>query len=184
MLRVALLLLLAFLVVLAGGLTVRFVVLLGDGESAPLEPVSAADSQRVQAELVGRSFRQFEPDRDADERKGVVLDFFDGITLWAQYAEDGHVVSEWEVRAAGYRVESRGDVGDEVTITFVEPASRQQFPDECEDCVDASGVSISVRNVFDADGIRFRIDDPDGVLTSPFPVFGSWTRFEEDEYLE
>ncbi len=140
-----------------------------------------ADPDRVQAELDGRSFRQFDPDRDADERKGVVLDFSDGVTLWAQYAEDGHVVSEWEVRASTYRVESRGE---EVTITFVDPSACRQFPEECSACVDTSSVSISIRNVFDADGIRFRIDDPDGVLTSPFPVFGSWTSFEEDEYLE
>ena len=146
----------------------------------PPEPIEA-DPDRVQAELDGRSFRRFEPDRDADERKGVVLDFSDGVTLWAQYAEDGHVVSEWEVRASTYRVESRGE---EVTITFVDPSACRQFPEECSACVDTSSVSISIRDVFDAGGIRFRIDDPDGVLPSPFPVFGSWTRFEEDEYLD
>ena len=152
--------------------------------AGPLEPVSEADAQRIQSELVGRSFRQFDPDRDADRRKGVVLDFFDGFSLSAQYAEGGYAVSEWEISSNDYRIESRGDDGGEVTIYFVAPTSRQQFPEECEDCIETSGVSISIRNVFDADAIRFRVNDPEGVLPSPFPVFGSWTQFEQDEYFD
>lgn len=78
----------------------------------------------------------------------------------------------------------RGDHNDELTLTFIAPTSLQQFPDACAGCIDTSGVSISIRNVFGADGIRFRIDDPAGVLPWPFPVFGGWTRFGEDEYLD
>ena len=152
--------------------------------SGPLEPVSEADAQRIQSELTGRSFRQFEPDRDADRRQGVILDFFTGFGLWAQYAEGGYAVSEWEIASNDYRIESRGGDSGEVTISFIAPRSRQHFPEECEDCIETSGVSISIRNVFDADRIRFRVNDPNGNLPSPFPVFGSWTRFEEDEYFD
>ena len=136
------------------------------------------------AELEDRSFRQFEPSKDASPRKAVVLDFFDGVTLRAQYAEDGYAVSEWQISSNDYRIESRGGDSGEVTISFVAPTSRQQFPEACEDCIETSGVSISIRNVFDADRIRFRVNDPNGNLPSPFPVFGSWTRFEEDEYFD
>ena len=71
-----------------------------------------------------------------------------------------------------------------MTITFVGPVTRQQFPEACEDCIGTSGVTISIRDVFDAERISFRVNDPEGVLPSPFPVFGSWTRFEEDEYFD
>lgn len=152
--------------------------------AGPLEPIAEADAERIMTELEDRSFRQFDPDRDAERRKGVVLDFFDGVTLRAQYAEDGYAVSEWEIASNDYRVEARGDDGGEVTISFVAPTSRQQFPEACADCIETSGVSISIRNVLDADRIRFRVNDPNGVLPSPFPVFGSWTRFEEDEYFD
>ena len=154
------------------------------GGAGPLEPVSGAEAQRIKAELAGRSFRQFDPDRDADRRKGVILDFFDGVTLWAQYGEGGYAVSEWEISSNDYRIASRADDSGEVTITFVDPLTRQQFPKACEDCIETSGVSISIRDVFDGDAIRFRVNDPEGVLQSPFPVFGSWTRFEEDEYFD
>ena len=40
-----------------------------------------------------------------------------------------------------------------------------------------TGVSVSVRNVFDPDRIAFRLNDPDGVLPLPFPVFARWTEF-------
>ncbi len=143
-----------------------------------------ADSERIKVELDGRSFRQFEPGRDADKRRGVVLDFVNGLSLWAQYAEGGYAVSEWQISSNDYRIESRSGDSGEVTISFINPRSRQQFPEACEDCIETSGVSISIRNVLDADQIRFRVNDPNGNLPSPFPVFGSWTRFEEDEYFD
>ena len=62
--------------------------------------------------------------------------------------------------------------------------SEQQFPRRCTDCIPTAGVSISIKNVFDSDDIEFRINDPNNVLPLPFPVFGSWTRFNEDEYFE
>ena len=81
-----------------------------------------------------------------------------------------------------YRIEQHGD--SEFTIHLLEPPSVQTLPIQCDDCIPASGVSISVRDLFDDDRISFRINDPEGVLPSPFPVFHSWTRFSEDEYVD
>lgn len=152
------------------------------GMEDPAQPVSETEEARVKAELEGRSFRQFEPSRDAHRRKAVILDFFDGITLWAQYAEGNRAVSEWEVSAKGYRIEQNGT--SVITIQLEEPGSRRQFPEECADCIPTSRLSISVRSVFDPGKISFKLNDPGNDLPSPFPVFKSWTRFQEDEYFE
>ncbi len=69
-----------------------------------------------------------------------------------------------------------------VTLYPVAPRTRQQFPTECVACIDVTSVSVSVRNVFDPDRIAFRLNDPDGVLPLPFPVFAQWTEFREDEW--
>ena len=142
--------------------------------------ITEADKERVVEELQGRSFRQFDPHLDASPRKAVILDFTVGITLWAQYSEEGHAVNEWEISAESYSVEGSGS---EYTIRFNEPGSAQGFPSECDNCIPTSGVSISIRDVFDGEKISFKLNDPDNVLPSPFPVFGSWTRFNEDEYF-
>ena len=34
------------------------------------------------------------------------------------------------------------------------------------------------------EGTRFKLNDPDKRLPSPFPVFKSWTKFREDEYFD
>ena len=142
--------------------------------------VTEAERERVVEELQDRSFRQFDPHVDGDPRKGVILDFYGGISLWAQFAEGPYAVKEWEILADSYTVEARGS---EYTLRFINPGSRQQIPTECEDCIPAEGVSISVRDPFDEGSIAFRVNDPDGVLPLPFPVFESWTRFSEDEYV-
>ena len=73
--------------------------------------------------LKDRSFRQFDPDDiDASPRKGVILDFFDGIRFWAQYAEGKYAINEWEIFAADYRIEQAGD-DSEIKIYFTEPSS-------------------------------------------------------------
>ena len=69
-------------------------------------------------------------------------------------------------------------------LHFTAPRSERTLPDPCADCVEFSGLSISIRDVFDEEKIRFRVDDPQDSLPSPFPVFGSWTRFEEDIYYD
>ena len=142
--------------------------------------VPEVDEERVIAELQGRSFRQFDHHLDASPRKAVILDFTGGITLWAQYSEEGHAVNEWEVFAESYSVDGSGS---EFTLRLNEPGSAQEFPTKCDNCVPTSGVSISIRDVFDSEKISFKLNDPDNVLPSPFPLFGSWTRFNEDEYF-
>jgi len=149
-----------------------------DGD--PPEPVDQEALDLMAAELEGRSFRQFQPSLDASPRSGVILDFHHGLRMWAQYAEGGHAVYEWEITAHSYRVESTAD-GSAIVLIPEDVASERWFPDPCLDCVPTTGISISVRDVLDADEIAFRIDDPENVLPQPFPVFDSWTRFREDE---
>ena len=139
----------------------------------------AVDSR---AGLSDRSFRQFEPHVDGIPRKAVVLDFSGGFSLWAQYSEGGHALVEWEIVADAYSVE-HDDSRSEVTLHPIAPRTWQQFPTECGDCVDATGVSVSVRNTSDPDRIAFRVNDPAGVLPAPFPVFTTWTGFREDERM-
>ena len=157
-------------------------LMLSCGSSA-LEPVSGLEEERIKSELGGRSFRQFEPSRDASPRKGVILGFFNGIRLWAQCAEDGHAKYEWEIYSTGYRIESRGG-GSEFEVLFVSPKSMQGFPIECENCIETLGLSISIRDIFDGERISFKVNDPEGDLPLPFPVFDGWSNFEEDEYFE
>lgn len=154
--------------------------------SRPLEPVDAAEEEKVKTELKDRSFRQFDPNRDADKRKGVIIDFFDDfegnvINLWGQYAEGGHALKEWEIFAKDYRVEKGGS---EYRLYFEDPHSHQNLPSVCDDCIETKGVSISIRNLYDRDKIEFKINDENGSLPSPFPVFKSWTNFREDELFD
>ena len=151
----------------------------GNGE---LMPVDEAEEKRIKAELDGRSFRQFEPSIDASPRKGVVLSFFDEVSIWAQYAEGYRAVNEWEVLADDYRVERAGD-SPEFTIYFREPTSVRELPTKCTNCIPTSGFSISIRNVFDEEKIEFKLNDPEDGFPRPFPIFESWTEFSEDEIM-
>ncbi len=153
------------------------------GQNGPFEPVSGDEEERIKTTMNGRSFRQFEPSRDASPRKGIIVDFNGGFSVWAQYARDGHAVNEWEVGAKDYRIEKSGN-GSEFKIYFVSPNSAQTFPEKCDNCIGTSGVSVSIRDLFDDGKISFKINDPDGVLPLPFPVFRSWTKFSEDEYFD
>ena len=128
-------------------------------------------------------FRRFEPSKDASPRRGVILDFSGRVSIWAQYSEDGHAVNEWEIISNDYRIERRGG-SSEITIQLDQPRSTQGFPTRCGDCIPTSGVSISIRDVFDRDRISFKVNDPNGILPPPFPVFGSWTELPEDEIME
>ena len=145
-------------------------------------PVTAADDTMVRAALQDRSFRQFEPHVDGDPRRGVIVSFFGPLSLWAQYAEGRYALNEWEITARAYRIEKHGD-SSEVTLHFVEPQSTQGLPTQCDNCIDTAGVSISVRNYADKGSADIKINDPNNVLPSPFPVFGSWAKFREDEYV-
>ena len=147
----------------------------------PLLPVDSDEAQLVKVELKDRSFRQFDPSRDANKRKGVILDFFDGVRLWAQYAEGEIALSEWEILADDYSVEKSGS---EYRIYFQAPRSVQILPTQCDNCIRTSGISISIRNLFDGEKIQFKLNIDNDDFPQPFPVFESWTKFNEDEYFE
>ena len=152
-------------------------------EKGEFELLTAVAQAEIKATLNDRSFRQFSPHVDASPRKGVILGFFNGISLWAQYAEGNYAINEWEVHANDYRVEQATD-DSEIKIHFIQPSSRRILPDRCENCIETAGISISIRDVFDSERIAFKLNDPDDSLPSPFPVFQSWTKFREDEYFD
>ena len=155
------------------------------GSDTPVAPLDEEQTQRIMAALHDRSFRQFEPSKDASPRQSVILDFFgeNGIVLWAQFSRADRAIHEWSVISEDFHLVGDAD-GSEITARFNESRSEQVLPSKCEDCIDHVGVSISIRNVFDPQKISFRVNDPDHVLPLPFPVFDSWTRFQEDEYFE
>ena len=51
----------------------------------PLQPVSSEEEQRIKAELDDRSFRQFDPSKDADKRKGVIKRIYEPTALVLSY---------------------------------------------------------------------------------------------------
>ena len=146
----------------------------------PLQPVSSEEKQRLKAELNNRSFRQFDPSKDADKRKAVIIDFFNGVSLWAQYAEGIYALSEWEILSDDYRIEK---AGSEYRIYFEAPRSAQILPTACDNCIETTGISISIQNPFDSKKIRFKLNINNDNLPRPFPIFESWTKFSEDEYI-
>ena len=162
------------------------------GSDGPFQPVAEEEEERIKEALDDRSFRQFAPSKDASPRKGVILDFFDGIRIWAQYSKNGHAVNEWEIAAQDYRLLKigndlrigRGGHDPEFMIYFDNPRSTQQFPTKCENCIEVSEFSISIRDLLDSNKISFKLNNPNSKLPLPFPVFESWTRFEEDEYFD
>ena len=147
----------------------------------PLQPVSSEEGQRIKAELDDRSFRQFDPSKDANKRKGVIIDFFNGVSLWAQYAEGPYALNEWEILADDYRIEK---AGSEYRLYFEAPRSQQILPTQCDNCIETTGISISIQNLFDSKKIRFKLNIGDGDYPPPFPIFESWTKFNEDEYFD
>ena len=68
------------------------------------------------------------------------------------------------------------------TLYPVAPRTWRQLPSECGHCVDAKGVSASVKNILGLDRTVFRVNDPGGVPPEPFPGFTTWTEFREDEW--
>ena len=61
----------------------------------------------VKEELGDRSFRRFQPSKDGNPRKVVILDFSNGIGLWAQYSEDGYAINKWEIQADSYSIDGQ-----------------------------------------------------------------------------
>lgn len=147
----------------------------------PLQPVDSVQEQEIKAELEGRSFRQFDPSKDANKRKGVIIDFSNGVELWAQYAEGQTALSEWLISTDDYRIEK---AGSEYRIYFLTPRSEQILPKQCENCIETAGVSISIRDLFDREKMKFKLNISNNDFPRPFPVFKSWTKFIEDEYFD
>lgn len=162
-------------------LTCAVVLLAGCG-GAPAQPVTASEDAEVRGILQGRSFRQFDPNVEGDPRKGLVIEFSGPYMLWGQYSEGRQALNEWEISADDYRIEKHGNIS-EVTVHFIEPRSSQNLPAPCTGCIVTEGVSVSVRNYFERGEAEFKVNDPNNVLPPPFPVFDSWRRFSEDEYV-
>lgn len=162
-------------------ITIIFFLLLNSCKS-PLTLVLGDERNDVLSQLQDRSFRQFVPSKDAYKRQAVIIDFSNHqnmkINLWAQYAEGGKAINEWEIsddEVFVYKNETYYE------LSFIDPETHQNLPEKCDDCIITSGVSISIRNIYDDDRIEFRINDENNVLPPPFPVFSSWTKFNEDE---
>ncbi len=52
----------------------------------------AEKKSAVRDELRGRSFCQVQHSDYGNRRKAVILDLSNGLSLWAQYAQDGHAI--------------------------------------------------------------------------------------------
>ena len=146
--------------------------------------VGQEEEAMIKAVLANRSFRQFDPSRDGDPRKAIVIDFHGGLAMWAEFAEDGRATDEWEVSEDSYWIQRAAGRYDIYRLNFSRPRVRRTLPEECEDCIDVSGLAILVRDYGNAARINFILVDADGNLPLPFPVFHSWTRFEEDETVQ
>ena len=142
--------------------------------------VNLQDAAQVTAHLDSRVFRQFDPSRNAATRKAITIDFTDGLRLWAQNTEDGNAVDEWEVLQDYYWIE-RAQGEPIYRFDFPDPTVRRLLPEESEDSVDATGLTILVWDYGRKDEIQFALWDSVGHLPPPFPVFRSWTRFAEDD---
>ena len=141
--------------------------------------VSLQKAAEVTSHLDGRVFRQFDPSSTAARRKGIVIDFNGGLGLEARYAEGGETVDEWKVHGDYYWIEEAH--GHPVyRFDFPDPTAQRLLP-RGGDSVDATGLTILVRDYFKKDQIQFALLDSVGHLPSPFPVFGQWTRFVEDD---
>lgn len=153
----------------------------------PLEPelfswqlVKPQDAARISAHLDGRVFRQFDPSRNAETRKSIVIDFNGGLSLRAQATQGGNTVEDWRVWDSFYWMEKAH--GEPVyRFDWRGPNVERLLPEKCEDCIDTTGLVILVRDYFKKDEILFALWDSAGHVPSPLPVFENWTRFVEDE---
>ena len=90
-----------------------------------------------------RSFRQFQPSKNGYPGKAVILDFSNGLSLWAQYAQDDRDINKWEILAERYGFD--GEPGDTTfTIFFDKPYTRQELPTTGDGCKESARFSIIV----------------------------------------
>ena len=90
---------------MAWGISVPSTLVDRSGAPHAFVPVPEMDEQEIKAAPAGRSFRQFDPSKDAPPRESVIVEFFDGVGLRAQYSERGRALGEWEIVASDYRIE-------------------------------------------------------------------------------
>ena len=140
------------------------------------QPLSAEEAEHVKTALNKRSFRQFDPALDARKRKAIVLDFSDGIQLYAQYTEDKTALNEWEISAKEDHIEKAGTV---YRLHCKDPRVIQILPKQPDKQIQIRNLSISIRNLFDKQTIQFKLNPGANRFPLPFPVFESWTRFRE-----
>ena len=144
-------------------------------------PLSATEATALTEDLKDRSFVHFDPSSRSDKRSSVTIDFFHGLSLFGQYAEDDHAVYAWGIGSQEYSISRTGP--DEYTLLFTDPIPWQELPTPCGDCIDPSGVSIAVKGL-ESGPVAFKVHDPDGQLPPPFPMLADWTAFGEDQYFD
>lgn len=137
--------------------------------------------QRLESTMNGRVFRQSDPSADAVERKTVEIDFRGGgLAVRAQQLEGGQVVAEWSVSGPVYWIEKAVEQAIH-KLHIRNGVVERTRPEECTDCIDVRGMSVLIRRYHLDDDMRFVLWDSIGHLPPPFPVFQSWTSFEEIE---
>ncbi|MCY3808267.1 MAG: hypothetical protein OXG58_02330 [Gemmatimonadetes bacterium] len=137
--------------------------------------------QRLESTMNGRAFRQSDPSADAVHRKTVEIDFRRGeLAVRARQLEGGQVVAEWSVSGPVYWIEKA--VEDAIHKLHIRNGVVERtHPEECTDCIDVRGMSVLIHRYHLDDELRFALWDSIGHLPAPFPVFQSWTSFEEIE---
>ena len=129
----------------------------------------------------GRVFRQSDPSADAMQRKTVEIRFRGGgLAVKAQQLEGGQVVAEWSVSGPGYWIEKAVDQAIHKLHISGAVVERTR-PEGCTDCIDVRGMSVLIHRYHLDDDLKFALWDSIGHLPPPFPVFESWTSFEEIE---
>ena len=158
------------------------------GCSVPVKPLEYSwrflelvEIQRLESVMSGRVFRQSDPSSDAMVRKTIEIHFRGrGLAVRAQQLEGGQVVAEWSVSGPVYWIEKAVDEAIH-KLHIGEAVVERTRPEECTDCIDVRGMSVLVHRYHLDDELRFALWDSIGHLPPPFPVFESWTSFEEIE---
>lgn len=157
------------------------------GCSVPVDPLQYRwwflnfdEIAQLEFAMGGRVFRQSDPSADAVHRKTVEIDFRGGLALRAQQLEEGQVVAEWSVSGPGYLIEKALDQAIH-KLHIYDAVVERTSPEECTDCIDVRGLSVLIHRYHLDDDLRFVLWDSIGHLPPPFPVFESWTSFEEIE---
>lgn len=146
--------------------------------------LSAEHMALLKQELSGRSFRRLIPSIDADQRTAVILDFHQGMRIQVQLSEERISVFECEFGTEAMQAEA-GPSASGVTLLFAGTANiHDDISINCESRDRLEAVSVSIRNLFDRDRMRFRLNDPHQALPAQFLILGSWAEYPEDEVVD